>query len=114
MSRNDYVIPAEEDNLRQLNNLPSAHIKLVQKPARQGQPAAIVVSNTSETPALMLHFVARRGDGTRILPTYWSDNYIHLMPGEERTLTYITPDDDSHAMIEVRGFNVPLDEIIAR
>ena len=114
VSRNDYVIPAEEDNLRQLNNLPSAHIKLVQKPARQGQPAAIVVSNTSETPALMLHFVARHGDGTRILPTYWSDNYIHLMPGEERTLTYITPDDDSHAMIEVRGFNVPLDEIIAR
>ena len=73
-----------------------------------------MVSNTSDTPALMLHFVARRGDGTRILPTFWSDNYIHLMPGEERTLTYTTPDDASHAMIEVRGFNVPLVEMIAR
>ena len=62
----------------------------------------------------MLHFVARRGDGSRILPTFWSDNYIHLMPREERTLTYTTPDDASHAMIEVQGFNVPLVEMIAR
>jgi hypothetical protein len=114
VSHNDYVITAEEDNLKQLNTLPSAHIKLVHKPARDGQPASIVVTNTSETPALMLHFVARRGDGSRILPTFWSDNYIHLMPREERTLTYTTPDDASHAMIEVQGFNVPLVEMIAR
>jgi hypothetical protein len=62
----------------------------------------------------MLHFTARRGDGTRILPVFWSDNYIHLMPGEERVLTYGMPEDESHALIEVSGFNVPVVEMIAR
>ncbi len=114
VSHNDYVIAAEEDNLKQLNTLPHAHVKLSHRPGRDGNPAAIVVSNSSDVPALMLHFTARRGDGTRILPVFWSDNYIHLMPGEERVLTYETPEDESHALIEVSGFNVPVIETIAR
>ena len=114
VSHNDYVITAEEDNLRQLNSLPNAHIKLSRHGARNGQPASVTVTNTSDVPALMLHFVARRGDGTRILPVLWSDNYIHLMPGEERTLTFESPENAAHAMVEVRGFNVPVSEILVR
>ena len=114
ISHNDYVIPKEEDNLQQLNSLPNAHLKLSSRRARDGAPAAIVVKNTSNSPALMLHFVARRGDGTRILPSFWSDNYVHLMPGEERILTFETPEETSHVMVEVRGFNIPVSELIVR
>ena len=114
VSHNDYVISGEEDNFRQLNSLPNAHLKLTYRRARNGQPAAITVTNTADVPALMLHFVARRGDGTRILPAFWSDNYIHLMPGDERVVTFESPDDASHVLIEVRGFNVPVSELILR
>ncbi len=114
VSHNDYAIAAEEDNYRQLNGLPNAHVKLSRKRARNGQQAAVTVTNTSDVPALMLHFVARRGDGTRLLPALWSDNYIHLMPGEERVLHFETPGDNAHALVEVRGFNVPVSEILVR
>jgi len=114
VSHNDYAVSAEEDNFRQLNTLPNAHVKLSRQRTRNGQPAAVTVTNTSDVPALMLHFVARRGDGTRMLPVLWSDNYIHLMPGEERVLHFETPGDDSHALIEVSGFNVPVSEILVR
>ena len=30
-------------------------------------------------------------DGTRILPAYYSDNYVSLLPGEERTITVRAP-----------------------
>ena len=114
VSHNDYVISGEEDNFRQLNSLPNAHLKLSHRRARNGQPTAVTVTNTADVPALMLHFVARRGDGTRILPSFWSDNYIHLMPGEERTVTFEAPDEPSHVLVEVRGFNVPVSELIVR
>ena len=54
---------------------------------------------------LSLDVTARRDDGSRILPTLWSDNYIHLMPGETRELEYRVPDDEPEVVIEVRGFN---------
>ena len=64
------------------------------------------LKNTSDTPALLVYLSARDKEGERILPVYWSDNYIHLMPGEERTLT-LTHDDDTFAYrLRVEGFNV--------
>ena len=113
-SHNDYVLPQQEDNLKKLNTLPTAHIKMTAHPAKNGHPARVVVTNVSDKPALMLHFVARHGDGSRILPVCWSDNYIHLMPGEERILTYETPDDGSHAILEVHGFNIRVSQVIIR
>ena len=102
VSLNDYVMAQQEDNLQKLNALPQAAVKKIVDPARH----TVTLTNTSsDTPALMLHLVARRPDGSRILPTLWSDNFIHLMPGEERTLTYETPDDETNIVIEVRGFN---------
>ena len=101
LSHNDYVIGREPDNLQALNALPNAKVQV------KRQPGCITLTNTSEVPALMLHLVAREPDGTRILPTYWSDNYIHLMPGESRTLTYTLPDGDTPlGRIDVNGFNL--------
>ncbi len=99
VSQNDYILPREEDNLKVLNTLPQADIRL------KALTEKILVTNTSETPALMLHLTAWRDDGSRILPTLWSDNYIHLMPGETRELEYRVPDDEPQVVIEVRGFN---------
>ena len=102
VSLNDYVLSDKEDNLQALNTLPKAQVTV--EPAADGH--SIVVANPSETPALMLHLVARNADGSRILPALWSDNYIHLMPGEERILTCEIPDGTTPASITVNGFNL--------
>ena len=100
LSHNDYVLGREPDNLQALNTLPNAKVQM------KVQPGSVTLTNTSDVPALMLHLVARESDGVRILPTYWSDNYIHLMPGETRTLTYEIPEGTSLDDITLNGFNL--------
>jgi len=105
LSHNDYVLPQKEDNLQALNLLPKAQIRVSRQASRDGRSGSVRVANLSDTPALMLHLVARRNDGSRILPCYWSDNYIHLMPGEERTLTYEIPGGEKLRSVTVQGFS---------
>ena len=102
VSQNDYVLPEQEDNLQALKAMPKAEVKMEVAADRR----SVVLTNASETPALMLHLVARDAAGERILPALWSDNYIHLMPGEQRTLTVEIPDDVSCASIGMKGFNL--------
>ena len=48
--------------------------------------------------------------GADVTPVTWSDGYVTLMPGEERTLTatYRTPDlHGAEPSVEVSGWNVP-------
>jgi Exo-beta-D-glucosaminidase Ig-fold domain len=46
-------------------------------------------------------------DGTRILPAYFSDNYISLLPGETRSVEVQYPADTvkGAAEISLRGWN---------
>ena len=106
LSHNDYVLPKEEDNLQALNALPQAKVDVSFFFDIDSDCYLAKLKNTSDTPALMVYLSARDKEGERILPVYWSDNYIHLMPGEERTLT-LTHDDDTFAYrLRVEGFNV--------
>lgn len=102
LSRNDYVLPRQEDNLQSLNSLPQVQIEMACP-----DDGCITVENRSEAPVLMLHLQVLRSDGSRILPSFWSDNYIHLMPGEKRTLSFRTQNGEKAASVRVSGFNVP-------
>ncbi|MBR1538863.1 MAG: hypothetical protein IJ636_05080 [Bacteroidales bacterium] len=101
LSQNDYVISRQEDNLQALNKLREARIGLAYTSG-----GVLTVENLSDVPALMLHFQALRRDGSRILPSFWSDNYIHLMPGEKRTLNFRTQGEEKAATVQVSGFNL--------
>ena len=106
ISHNDYFIPKEEDNLQALNALPQVKLDVAFAWDPDSGLFNAIVSNPSATPALMLHLSARDSDGDRILPAIWSDNYIHLMPGEERTLTLSFPDKQTFAyQLRIAGFN---------
>ncbi len=102
LSHNDYVLPEKDDDLKALNALDNADVKIMVHPLYN----SVTLKNESDVPALMLHLVARRGNGTRILPSLWSDNYIHLMPGEERTLEYWTPEGEDALRVSLEGFNL--------
>ena len=55
---------------------------------------------------LQLH---RKGSGKRVLPVFYSDNYLSLVPGETRTVTVECATKDLQgeaALVEVDGYNV--------
>jgi hypothetical protein len=47
-------------------------------------------------------------DGSRILPAYYSDNYVSLLPGESREIEIVYPGASAKgaATVAVRGWNL--------
>ena len=46
-------------------------------------------------------------NGARILPAYYSENYVSLLPGEERSITIEFAADAAKPSIALRGWNLP-------
>lgn len=74
------------------------------------------VRNDGSAPALHVWVdLIRSALGDQILPAYWSDNAITLMPGEERELTVTCRDNGSEGpapRLFIDGFNVNPREIV--
>jgi hypothetical protein len=64
------------------------------------------LENTGSAVALAAKLtLLRASDGERILPAYFSDNYVSLLPGEKRVVEISYPDahrrcDNSHPRLE--------------
>jgi exo-1,4-beta-D-glucosaminidase len=58
----------------------------------------------------MVYLSVRRGDtANSVLPIFWDDNYISLLPGEARTIDGYFDASDLHgktARLKVSGWNV--------
>ena len=111
VSENFYVEGAETDNLLALQALPKATIKAdVSAFKRMGDEwvGKVTISNASETPALMIRLNLKGEDGEQILPVIYSDNYLNLMPGENRTINISYRHEDSRGVkpkVEVTSLN---------
>lgn len=68
-----------------------------------------VITNTGDTPALMLRLNLCGEDGEQILPVEYSDNYFHLLPGERKTVTIkwnLFDTRGADPRLKVSGYNV--------
>jgi hypothetical protein len=77
---------------------------------------SIRLKNNGSDAAIALKLTALHADGTRLLPAYYSDNYISLLPGEERTVTVQAPIAAVGAgaiHFSLRGWNLA-DQIVAQ
>jgi len=47
-------------------------------------------------------------DGSRILPAYFTDNYVSLLPGEHREIDIVYPAKAANgaARLAIRGWNI--------
>ena len=77
--------PGQDDDLTALDKMP--RVILTAKSKRTATGVSVTLSNPTPHVALMTHVQLRRSSGERILPAFYSDNYISLMPGESRTIT---------------------------
>ena len=98
VSENFYWRGLEEYNYRALRELPKVKLEAVTHTARQGGRWMLTttVHNPAKTPVLMVKVKAvREKSGDRILPAIYSDSYIALMPGEQRTIRTEVEDADT-------------------
>ena len=109
-SDNFYVQAASPECYSALKHLPVTRLTLRENFNRQGDTwhGQLTVTNTSDTPTLMIRLCLKGDDGEQILPVVYSDNYFALMPGESRDVTVEFADEDrrdSQPHIEVSAFN---------
>ncbi|WP_443584094.1 glycosyl hydrolase 2 galactose-binding domain-containing protein [Sphingomonas sp. CLY1604] len=67
----------------------------------------VTLTNPGATPAIETKLTVMNADGSQVLPAYFSDNYVSLLPGEARTVTVRYPAAKANgARIALRGWNV--------
>ena len=114
LSENVYWLAAEEKEYRRLNALAPVRLRSSATMHAEGTESVInlQLSNEGTAAALATKAVLVEAEtGQRILPAYFSDNYITLLPGETRTLTVRFPTNPSigkagRTRIDLRGWNV--------
>ena len=85
-----HALPGRPDDLRELDQLPVVKLgaKVVRRDAGGKCLLDVTLRNPTRQIALMAHLQLRRShSNTRVLPVYYSDNYVSLLPGETRTIT---------------------------
>lgn len=97
-----------------LNQLPKVKLNvdyLFSKSDESGE-ITLKVKNPSETIAFFLFLDAvDKVTGKPVLPVFWDDNYVTLLPGEERTYKakyYLRDSSGDKPVIKVNGWNVDL------
>ena len=105
LSDNFYWRGKEEGNLKALQDLSKVPVKL--KIKRKGTDFVATVTNTGSVPALMLRLkVVDSRSGDLVLPVWYSDNYISLMPGESRNIIVrVRAEDCKRPVLHLEGFN---------
>ena len=109
LGTNVYWWSKDETTLRELNALPPATITASANVARADGERVLTVhlNNAGTIPALMLKLTLQdAANGTRILPAYYSENYLSLLPGEESTITVKFPAGTNQAKLALRGWNL--------
>jgi Exo-beta-D-glucosaminidase Ig-fold domain/Glycosyl hydrolases family 2/Glycosyl hydrolases family 2, sugar binding domain/Glycosyl hydrolases family 2, TIM barrel domain len=110
LSRNLYWLGEKSSSYRRLNRLAPASVAVTTKSVRSGDNVRILVQlrNTGNVVSLETKLtLLNASDGSRILPAYYSDNYISLLPGETREIEieYPAKTTTSPAQLALRGWN---------
>lgn len=112
VSSNFYLHGAKEDDYSGIRSLAPAKVSMKSTLERHGEEWQLTATlhNDSNVPALHLRVkTVRSASGDLILPAFYSDNYIALMPGEERTIrgSFRQADTRGEApRLTLEGFNL--------
>ena len=109
------AVPAHIDDLQDLQNMPQVTLDLTAKEKNSGGERTITVTlhNPTQHIALMAHVQLRRASGERVLPVYYSDNYVSLVPDETKTIVIHAAASNfggQKALIAVDGWNTTVAE----
>jgi hypothetical protein len=111
VSRSMYWQAKQPSDYRALNAMPqvTVHATVRAAPAESAEHAAAIdLVNSEHTAAIETKLTLFDETGRQVLPAYFSDNYVSLLPGETRRIIAHYPADAAHGRITVklRGWNV--------
>jgi hypothetical protein len=104
VSENLYWLGASSPAYRKLGRVGPATVTASAR-AEKGR-VLVSLKNVGGVAAIETKLTLLKADGTRMLPAYYSDNYVSLLPGEAREVVVEYPSGESAAQVGVRGFNV--------
>ncbi|HEY3705346.1 MAG TPA: LamG-like jellyroll fold domain-containing protein [Terracidiphilus sp.] len=111
VSDNFYWWAKDEATLKELDQLSQESLTAsVTQSGGEGNGEASIgvkLQNTSAVPAVLAKLtLIDEKTGERILPAYYSENYVSLLPGETRVVTVQYRSGSEKPSIAVRGWNV--------
>jgi hypothetical protein len=78
----------------------------------EGTRLDVVLRNQGRAPTLEAKITMLDENGVRVLPVYYDDNYISLLPGESRQIEVLCPSGSARcAKLALRGWNADAREI---
>jgi hypothetical protein len=110
VSQNLYWLGARPSSYRELNKLAPTQLKSSASTSTAGDTVKVTVQLTNPAAVASLEnklTLIDARDKARILPAYYSDNYISLLPGESRTIEVEYPAGATRrpAELTLRGWN---------
>ena len=116
-SQNLYWLGAKPSSYRELNHLAPTNLKTSARTTTAGEMVKVTIQLTNPAAVASLAnklTLVNATNKARILPAYYTDNYISLLPGETRTIEVEYPASAAHgaAEINLRGWNA-VAEVIA-
>jgi archaellum component FlaF (FlaF/FlaG flagellin family) len=106
VSDNFYWRATHEAAYRALDRLAPATVTATAS-GRKKDEVQVTLRNTGRVAALENKLTLLHADGTEVLPAYYSDNYVSLLPGEQRMVTISLPASErtTGLRLELRGWN---------
>jgi exo-1,4-beta-D-glucosaminidase len=107
-------------DMTRLLDLPKMHLKATAhlRRAKDGESVQVRLKNRSAALAFQVRLVVEAGKpGEEILPVLWEDNYVSLLPGEERTVEARFPGKHSigsQPTLKISGWNIEPETLVIR
>ena len=105
VSDNFYWRAAHDAGYRALDRLTPATVNVTAETTSDG--VTVHMRNTGTVAAVANKLTLLHADGSQVLPAYYSDNYVSLLPGEERMVQIAVPQSKRAGgmQLELRGWN---------
>jgi hypothetical protein len=108
LSENLYWRAASDAGYRKLNEMAAAQVEVSARGVG-GRRIEVRLKNAGTVAALNVKLVTEQKDGgAEVLPAFYSDNYVSLLPGQERVVTVDLPRVEAKTPLEMKvyGWNV--------
>ena len=117
LSDNFYWRALKPDDFQSMESMPVVTLDTKTSRNDTGRKCLLTVTlyNPGRQVALMAHLQLRRKDsGERVLPVYYSDNYVSLVPGESKRISVEAADADLKGevpLVAIDGWNIAVPDV---
>jgi hypothetical protein len=105
---NFYWLENNEGNCQDLNTMPAAEVNVKHEIVNKDETVVVNVNIENNTPyvSLLNKIKIKNSENQSVLPVFYSDNYISLLPGEKQTIVLsFDKKNIEQAYLQVEGWN---------